>query len=188
LIEENAMNVKRFTRVCLALIAGLVLAVAPQMTRAQNTTNPGAGEKITGERYWPSRATTRHVESARYYAQEFQSYVAKTPQPEPSVVKDIKTELGRYLDEAQKHVATMKKDFASDKETTAAVESIEKGLTAAIEHNKAMIACCEDQKFDKIKTMACCNDLVKQLDNVHAEHVALMKKLSQKYAASAATK
>lgn len=180
------MNVKRLTQVYLAIIAALVLAVAPQMTRAQNTTNPDAGGKITGERYWPSRATTRHVESARHYAQEFQNYVAKAPQPEPSVVKDIKTELGRYLDESQKHVATMKKDFADDKETTAAVENIEKGLTAAIEHNKAMIACCENQKFDKIATMTCCTDLVKQLDKVHADHVALMKKLAARYSTSSA--
>ena len=43
----------------------------------------------------------------------------------------------------------------------AAIEGIEKGLTTAIEHNKAMISCCENQKFDKIATMTCCTDLVK---------------------------
>jgi hypothetical protein len=134
----------------------------------------------------PLRGISRR--QGRNYAQEVQTYTAKAPQPEPSVVKDIKTDLGRYLDDAQKHLATMKKDFADDKETIAAVESIEKGLTTAIEHNKAMITCCEDQKFDKIKTMACCTDLVKQLDKVHAEHVALMKKLNQKYATAATTK
>jgi len=79
----------------------------------------------------------------------------------------------------------MKKDLASDKEAVAGIEGIEKGLAAAIEHNKAMIACCENQKFDKIATMTCCTDLVKQLDKVHADHVALMKKLSQKYATPA---
>jgi hypothetical protein len=99
-------------------------------------------------------------------------------------VKDIKTGLSRYLDDAQKHLATMKKDFAGDKETVAAIENIEKGLASAVEHNKQMIACCENQKFDKIATMACCTDLVKQLDKVHADHVALMKKLSQKFAGS----
>jgi hypothetical protein len=180
------MNVKRFTQVCLALIAGLGLGLAPQTTLAQGGTNPDAGGKITGERYWPSRATTHRIHSARNYAYEFQTYVAKAPQPEPSVVKDIKTELGRYLEEGQKHLATMKKDLEADKEAVAAIEGIEKGLTTAIEHNKAMIACCENQKFDKIATMTCCTDLVKELDKVHAEHVALMKKLSQKYAAAPA--
>jgi flagellar motility protein MotE (MotC chaperone) len=180
------MNVKRFTQVCLALIAGLGLAIAPQFALAQGSPFRDAGAKIRGDAYWPSRATTRHVESARYYAQEFQSYVTKAPQPEPSVVKDIKTELSRYLNEAQKHLATMKKDFAEDKETAAAIDSIDKGLATAVEHNKAMIACCENQKFDKIATMTCCTDLVKQLDKIHADHVALMKKLATKVAATPA--
>jgi len=165
------------TRFCLSFAAGLVLALAPQFAAAQQD----AGAKIRGDVYWPSRAASRYVESARNYAQEVQTYVAKTPQPEPSVVKEIKATLGNYLEEAQKHYATMKKDFATDKEAVAAIENLEKELAAAIEHNKAMITCCEKEKFDKIATMSCCTDLVKQLDKVNGEHVALMKKLSQKY-------
>jgi len=180
------MNVKRFTRVCLALIAGLVLAVAPQVTLGQGGTNPGAGGKITGDRYWPAKATGRYIETARNYAQDVQSYLATAAHPEPSVVKDIKTDLGHYLADSQKHLATMKKDFAADKETVAAIDSIEKGLAAAVAHHKAAVACCEDQKFEKVATMACCTDLVKQLDKVHGEHVALMKTLSHKYPAPAA--
>src|SRR5262245_54481427 len=173
------MNATRFARLCQSLAAGLVLAAASQFALAQQD----AGAKIRGDVYWPSRAASRHIESARNYAQEVQSYIAKAPQPEPSVVKDIKTALGSYLEEAQKHYATMKKDFAADKEAVAAIENLEKGLAAAIDHNKAMIACCENQKFDKIATMSCCTDLVKQLDKVYGEHVALMKKLGQKNAA-----
>jgi flagellar motility protein MotE (MotC chaperone) len=166
----------------LALVAALVLA-APAL--AQNT-NPDAGGKIRGDRYWPAKATSRHITSARAYAQEFQAYVKATPQPEPSVVKDIKLELGRYLEESTKHLATMKKDLAGDKEAVAAVEGLEKELAAAIKHNTDMIACCEKEKFDTVGAMACCTDLVKQLDKIHAEHVALMKKLAAKYAASGA--
>jgi flagellar motility protein MotE (MotC chaperone) len=182
LIEENAMNTPRFAQTCLALIAGLVLVGAPHFALAQGP----AGRKVTGEAYWPAKASRRHVETARYYAQEFQTYLKAAPQPEPSVVKDIKTELSRYLDEGQKHLATMKKDLEGDKEAVTAIEGIEKALATAIEHNKAMIACCENQKFDKIATMTCCTDLVKQLDKVHADHVALMKKLAAKYAATPA--
>jgi flagellar motility protein MotE (MotC chaperone) len=178
------MNRKHFTFVWLTAIVALALAAVPHPAWAQFQ---DAGAKIRGDAYWPSRASGRYIESARNYAQEVQTYVAKTPQPEPSVVKDIKTDLGRYLDDAQKHLVTMKKDFANDKETVAAVEGLEKELAMAIAHNKEMISCCEDQKFDKIKTMSCCTDLVKQLDKVHGEHVALMRKLSQKYAASPAT-
>jgi len=179
------MNAKRLIEVGLTLVAGLALVAAPQFVLAQGGTNPGAGGKITGERYWPAKATSRHLTSAREYAQEFQNYVKTTPQPEPSVVKDIKTELGRYLEESKKHLATMKEDLKADKEAVAAIDSLEKELAAAAEHNKAMIACCENQKFDKIATMACCTELVKQLDKVHADHTALMKKLAAKYATPA---
>jgi hypothetical protein len=181
--EENTMNTRRLTQTCLAIVTGIAVAAAPYALLAQGSPFRDAGAKIRGDAYWPGRATTRHIETARSYAQEVQTYMAKVPQPEPSVVKDIKTDLGRYLEDAQKHLATMKKDFAEDKETVAAVEGIEKGLAAAIEHNKAMIACCENQKFDKVATMTCCTDLVKQLDKVHADHVALMKKLAAKHAA-----
>src|SRR6188474_485212 len=172
------MNITFRTLLATAVVATLSFVALPGKAQAQSTGFQDAGAKIRGDVYWPGRATTRHIESARNYAQEVQTYVAKAPQPEPSVVKDIKTELGRYLDEAQKHLASMKKDFAADKETVASIENIEKGLTTAVEHNKAMIACCENQKFDKVATMACCTDLVKQLDKVHAEHVVLMKKLA----------
>jgi hypothetical protein len=174
------MNKTQWTKWGWGLAAAVVLALAPQFALAQGGTNPGAGGKITGERYWPARATTRHIESARAYVQEFQQYVTAVPQPDPSVVKDIKTELGRYLEESQKHLATMKKDAAGNKEVVAAVEKLEKELATAIDHNKAMIACCEKEKFDKVGAMACCTDLVKQLDKIHAEHVALMKKVAGK--------
>ena len=102
-------------------------------------------------------------------------------------MKEVSKTLTGYLDEANKHLATMKKDFAGDKETVAAVEGIEKELAKAVEQNKAMITCCQDEKFDKAMAMTCCTDLAKQLGKIHADHVALMKKLSSKYAASPAT-
>jgi hypothetical protein len=107
------------------------------------------------------------------------------PAVEPSVVKDVKVELNRYLDEAAKHLATMKKDFAGDKETLAAIEKVEKALGTAVENNKAMIECCENEKFDKIAGMACCKDFVKELDKVHAAHQELMKTLAGKHTAPA---
>jgi hypothetical protein len=176
-------------RIVLGTLALVALAVLPGAAISQQ---PLAGStyglKSTGTAFWPIRSNTRRVEAARNYAYEFQAYVQQVQKPDASVVKDIKMELGRYLDEGQKHLATMKKDFAEDKETLAAIDNIEKGLAVAVEHNKAMVTCCEMQKFDKIATMACCSDLVKQLDKVHAEHVALMQKLNQKYTAPAAAK
>ena len=171
------MSNSLLTRACWAVVAGFVLTLAQHWALAQDAF-PNASGKITGERYWPARATTRHIEAARGYAQDFQRYVTAAGQPEPSVVKDIKTELGRYLTEAQKHLRAMKKDAEGNKEVVAAVETLEKDLTAAIKNNEMMIACCEKQTFDKVGAMTCCTDLVKQLDKIHADHQALMKKLA----------
>ena len=168
----------------LALVAVVGL---PSSTNAQGNIFRSAGEKITGEAYWPGRATSRYLQSAQSYAQDFQAHVARAGRPEPAVVQEVSKTLTGYLDEANKHLAAMKKDFAGDKETVAAVEAIEKDLAKAVEHNKAMITCCQDEKFDKAMAMTCCTDLAKQLGKIHADHVALMKKLSSKHAASPAT-
>jgi hypothetical protein len=163
------------------VLSAIVLATFAGIANAQPLAGSSHGDKITGSAYWPLKASQRHFDSARYYAQEFKTYVANSPKPEPSVVKDIKTEVGRYLEEGKKHLAQMKKDLAADKEVVAAIEGIEKELAAAVEHNAEMIACCEKETFDKVAGMACCTDLVKQLDKVHASHVALMKQLATKY-------
>lgn len=174
------MNRNNLALVCVALVAGLVVASVPSVALAQADVFRDAGGKIRGDIYWPSKKVTRSFNSARAYAQDFQTYVAKGEKLEPSVVNDVKLELGRYLDDAEKHLAIMKKDFAKDKETAAAIEKIEKDLAVAVDANKAMIECCENEKFDKIAGMACCADLVKQLDKIHAAHQALMKKLTAK--------
>jgi hypothetical protein len=181
------MNTIFRTLLEIATLAALALVALPSAANAQGTGFGDAGAKIRGDAYWPARATTRYIESARNYAQEFQNYVAKTPKPEPAVVAEVHKTLTGYLDEANKHLVSMKKDFASDKETVAAIDSIEKDLATAVANNKAMIACCKDEKFDKAMTMTCCTDLAKQLGKIHTAHVDLMKKLSSKYATSPAT-
>lgn len=182
------MKTRFASSVCLSLVMGLISGGLPGLVLAQGNTFRDAGSKIRGDAYWPARATTRYLDSARDYAEDFQTYVAKNPSPEPSVVKEVNLELSRYLSESKKHLATMKKDFAADKETLAAIEKIEKELAAAVESHKAMMECCENEKFDKIAGMACCKDFVKQLDKVHADHQQLMQKLSGKPAAPATTK
>jgi len=164
-------------------VAALALVGIPNAAPAAPGDFTGAhsaGWKQGVDTYWPARSASRAIGNARGYAQDYQSYVGKMPSPEPSVVKDVKVELTRYLDEAKKRLATMKKDFATDKETVAAIDKIDKELDTAIENHKSMIECCENEKFDKISGMACCTDMVKQLDKVHAAHQDLMKKLTAK--------
>jgi hypothetical protein len=166
----------------LLVAACAALILIPSLAAAQNPFRT-AGEKITGDAYWPGRATGQYIQSAQNYAQEYQSYLARAPRPEPAVVKEVSKTLASYLDEANKHLVSMKKDFAHDKETVAAIDSIEKELAKAVEHNKEMVKCCENEKFDKAMAMSCCTDLSSSLGKIHADHVALIKKLSTQAAA-----
>jgi hypothetical protein len=175
-------------RSTIAICVGLIVAGTLAISSAQAQPTSGfhsAGWKQGVDTYWPARSASRAIDNAREYAQDFQNYVTKMPSVEPSVVKDVKVELSRYLDEAAKHLATMKKDFAGDKPTLAAIEKVEKELAGVVENQKAMIECCEHEKFDKIAGMACCKDFVKELDKVHAAHQNLMKTLAAKHPAPA---
>lgn len=164
-----------------AFIVALTGAGMLQTANAQNAFHT-AGEKISGGAYWPAHATARHLQSAQSYAQDFQAHVARVGKPEAAVAAEVHKTLTGYLDEANKHLASMKKDFAGDKETVAAVEKMEKDLAAAVAQNQSMLECCKEEKFDKAMAMTCCTDLAKQLGKVHEDHIALMKKLSQKHA------
>ena len=175
------MNRNPFASPFKTLIVTMVVACASNVAWAQPFSGfHSAGWKQGVDTYWPARAASRSIENAREYTQDFQNYVGKMPSPEPAVVKEVKLEVARYLEEAKKHLASMKKDFATDKEVSAAIESIEKELAVAVENHKAMIECCENETFDKANGMACCKDMVKQFDKIHAAHQDLMKKLTAK--------
>jgi len=176
------MNAK-FRTLFVAAVAILSLTSHAQ---SQPSGFGSAGHKQGIDTYWPGRATTQYLQSAQSYAAEFQAHVARVGQPAPVVVQEVSKTLTGYLDESHRHLTTMKKDFANDKETVEAVEAIEKDLAKAIADNKAMVACCQDQKFDKAMAMTCCTDLSKSLAKIHSAHVALMGKLAAKYPAQPA--
>ena len=141
-----------------------------------------AGSKARGEAtvpFWSSKYSSRRIQHARDYARDFHGYVVANPTPDPAVAKEVMNEIGRNIDEAKKHLAMMKKDFASDKNAVAEIEKLEKELAVAVEHHDALCKCCEHTNFDEIKTMDCCNDLAKQLDKFIADHDELMRKLSR---------
>jgi flagellar motility protein MotE (MotC chaperone) len=163
-----------FVAACAALF------FSPQLATAQNSFRT-AGEKISGDAYWPGRATSQYLQSAQNYTQEFQTYVARTPKPEPAVVAEVHKTLANYLDESSKHLASMKKDFAGDKETLAAIDKMEKGLATAVSHNKTMIESLKNEDVNQVLAMNSAADLSKEIAKVHADHVSLMKKLSEKH-------
>jgi hypothetical protein len=178
------MNATLRNLCCVAAAATMSLVILT--AQAQPTGFYSAGHKQGVDAYWPGRATTQYLQSAQSYAAEFQAHVARVGQPAPAVAQEVSRSLAGYLEEARKHLAAMKKDFANDKETVAAVEAIEKDLDKAIADSKAMVACCQEQKFDKAMAMTCCTDLAKSLARIHAAHVALMGKLAAKFPPQAA--
>jgi hypothetical protein len=159
------------------IVASVVLL--PDAAYAQKD----AGSKARGEHsvpFWSSRSSARRIWAAQEYARDFQRYIAVNPKPDPAVVKEVTTQIGNNLDEAKKHLAQLKKDFAGNKDAIAGIEGLEKQLAVAFDHHKLLCECCEKEAFDKIKTMECCADLAKQLDQILTDHDALMHKLSPK--------
>ena len=163
--------------IALAVVASAIMLPTPAYAQKD------AGSKARGEHsvpFWSSRSSARHLTAARDYARDFQAHVAVNPKPEPAVVKEVTKEIGNSLDEAKKHLAQLKKDFAGNKDAVAGIESIDKQLTAAFDHHKALCECCEKEAFDAIATMACCKDLAGELDKILDQHDALMLKLAPK--------
>ena len=165
---------------CSLLLVGSALFVTSPVL-AQRVSSHRADWKIMGKDapgYGDNYGFSRSVQHASDYARDAQVYVQQHTKPAPAVAKTIVAELGRNLETAKKHLAAMKKAAGDDKETLAAIASIEKHLTAAFDHHKALHACCVED-FDAAKTMHCCDDLTKELDAVQAEHNELMKKLAK---------
>ena len=81
-----------------ALVAAAALVFFPAVTYAQKD----AGAKARGEHsvpFWSSRSSARRISAAHDYARDFQRYVAANPKPNPAVVKEVTTEIGKNLDE-----------------------------------------------------------------------------------------
>jgi hypothetical protein len=166
----------------LAACAAALILLMPAVAQAQKD----AGAKARGEHsvpFWSSRSSARRIYAAHDYARDFQRYLAVNPKPDPAVVKEVTTEIGKNLDEAKKHLAQLKQDFAANKDAIAGIEALEKDLAAAFDHHQLLCQCCEMEAFDKIKTMECCTDLAKQLDKILTDHEALMQKLGPPKAA-----
>jgi hypothetical protein len=173
------MNASLRTLAISAFAAVLAIVLSPSLAPAQHD----AGAKARGEHsvpFWSSRSSARRITAARDYARDFQRYVAANPKPDAAVVKEVTTEIGKNLEEAKKHLAQLKVDFAGNKEALAGIESLEKQLAAAFDHHQKLCECCENESFDKIKTMECCEDLAGHLEKILTDHDALMLKLAPK--------
>lgn len=168
------------------VVACLIASTAGNAALAQkDATSKARGEHSVP--FWSSKATSRRITHARDYARDFHGYIVANPKPEPAVVKEATAEIGRNLEEAKKHLAQMKKDFAGDKEAVAGIEALEKQLAAAFEQHKILGACCEKATFDAIETMECCSDLATRLEKLLVSHDELMRRLARPTASTAPT-
>lgn len=122
---------------------------------------------------------SRRMQHAADYSRDLHAYVHPPGKPAAASVKVVVDELGRNLEAAKKHLADMKKDYADDKTTTAAIEKLGNRLDNAFALHKEAHACCIEN-FDEAKALKCCGDLTKELDQIIADHNHLMKSLAPK--------
>jgi len=172
------MNAARRVLAGTAIAFGLSMIATPILFAQKDATSKARGEHSVP--FWSSKASSRRLTHARDYARDFHGYIVANPKPDPAVVKEVTKEIGDNLEEAKKHLAQLKKDFADDKDAISGIEAIEKQLTAAFDQHTMLCECCEKQAFDAIATMDCCSDLAGKLDKILADHDALMRKLAAK--------
>jgi hypothetical protein len=122
---------------------------------------------------------SRRIQHAADYSRDLHTYVHPPGKPPAAAVKTVVDELGRNLEAAKKHLAEMKKDYADDKTTLAAVDKLGQRLDKAFALHKEAHACCVEN-FDEAKALKCCGDLTKELDQIIADHNHLMKSLAAK--------
>jgi hypothetical protein len=167
---------------------GVIATAASVMLVSPAFAQKDAGSKARGEHsvpFWSSKASQRHFESARNYSYDFRGYVQANPKPSPAVVKEVTTGIGHNLAEAKRHLAQMKKDYATNKSAVAAIEGLEKQVASAYEHHDKLSACCTEATFDAMKTMTCCEDFAAEMDKILESHAKLMDSLAPKHAAPA---
>jgi hypothetical protein len=162
-----------FTSVVPSLAVALLLFATPAQAQ-HDATWKGLGQKGAAH-----QGFSRSVQHAADYSRDLHTYVHPPGKPPAAAVKVVVDELGRNLDAAKKHLATMKKEAGDDKATLAAIDKLEKRLTTAFDHHKEAHACCVEN-FDEAKALRCCGDLTKELDQISADHNALMKHLAPK--------
>jgi hypothetical protein len=157
------------------LIAALALSTS-QSTFAQR----GAQSKTRGEYDFYGKAANRSMRGAREYSHSYRSY-AKSPTVKkvaPKVAKETTDSIGEYIVKAKRHMAWMRKQAANDKETLAALDSIDKHLADAEKAHAAMCVACMKDNVDANESMRCCNAIDESLAKAIAEHDKLMKRVA----------
>ena len=160
-------------------LAIVALIAVPAQVLAQRD----AGSKARGDysgTFWSARSAARSIGHARDYVTSAHEYVKATPKPNAEYLRAESADIGKNLESTKAEVAYLKKNSAADKETAAAITSIEKHLTAAEAEYKTFHAACAKESIESKDVMDCCSALTSHLEKAHNELQALAKKLAPK--------
>jgi hypothetical protein len=161
-----------------------------------------ADAKARGQFNFYGRGARSAMRGARESTGSFREYIRST-QPEqsqavrqqplvreelgavavsPRIVQAAADEIGDYIMKSEKHLAWMRRqaEAIKDKETLAALDSIDRNLAAAKRSHATLCSCCLEESVDAKAAMACCQTIDDDLDKAISEHDVLMKRLGEK--------
>ena len=177
--EKNVKNLHvGYLGVWMALVVGMLVADASPVFAQRDSGAKARGEFGTG--FWSNQRASRNIQHARDYSRSFYQYSRDAHPVQPSVAKSEATELGRNIEAAKKELATVGKEYATDKEVLARLAVIEEHLAKSAAEHKTLHACCQKDAVDEAVSMECCNNITKELEKALAEHDALMRSLELK--------
>ncbi|WP_278470007.1 hypothetical protein [Gimesia maris] len=166
------------------LLAGICFAiVAPAiLSKDLSAFAPPGSRPYMGKPHYGSSTfrSSRNMNHARDYSRDLYYYTRDAQTIDPELARSESTELARNIDATKKELATIRKEYAGDKEVLASLKVIEDHLTNATAQHKTLHAECQMDTFDRTAGMKCCSDITKELEKAMAEHAALMRKLEIK--------
>lgn len=152
------------------------------VTDASSVFAQNRSRKYMGKPHYGSSTfrASRNMSYARDYSRDLYYYTRDAHTIDPEIATSESTELGRNIDATKKELATIRKEYAGDKEVLTSLKIIEDHLTNAAAQQKTLHAECQRDTFDGTAGMTCCSDITKELEKAMAEHAALLRKLEIK--------
>ena len=166
---------------------GFVLLALATMTMVESAfAQSDAGAKMRGESNFYGGSAGRAMRGARDYSNDYRQYVQTAPAKKvnPEVASEAADSIGQYIKKAQKHMAWMRKQAASDKATLTSLDLIDKNLAAAAGTHEELHEICMKDNVDAAGSMKCCQNVDESLSAAIAEHDKLMKRLAGDKAAA----
>ena len=166
------------------LIAAAIIAATVGAATAKAQVRE-ANSKILDD-YLPGGYTpaSRSLYHARDYGYEYRAYVRQVSQNNQSVDAEIAKEhahgLAHNIALLEKHLVSMRKHSAGDKETLASLDTIEKHVKDASKAQAKLAEIAAKPTVDIPTSTKYNEDATKALDDAINEHDALMKKLAAK--------